>query len=367
MSTATSSDRSSQLEDLVAQATHKYSVKDYDAAAEIYAYATELQADLNGEMSPKNANLLYAYGRCLYHVAVKKSDVLGSVVVGEKETNESRPARSMRQVQSSNPETEASCNVKDGDASQDAAPECVGEAQTMQAERRSLQTKEASNDKPYFHFKGDEDWDASSGDMEDDDINEEPDDQQDDFLDAYEVLDMARLLLQGKIVELEQDTGHGIDQENMRQIRQLKERLADIHDLQAEICLEGERFSSAVEDLRTSLHIKEAILPQESSLIAEGHYKLSLALEFLSATMQKNSNGGAIPGSDAREYAAVREEAADELKAAIRSCNIRLKREEKGLHEAELNVYDMRAAETAIDDVKGMVKDLEQRVSTYCC
>ena len=47
--------------------------------------ATELQAKLNGEMSAQNADLLYAYGRCLYHCAVKNSDVLGSKVAGEKQ------------------------------------------------------------------------------------------------------------------------------------------------------------------------------------------------------------------------------------------------------------------------------------------
>lgn len=72
------------LDDLKARATLKYSVKDYNAAAELYSEATELQAELNGEMSSQNAELLYKYGRCLYHVAVKNSDVLGSRVSGEQ-------------------------------------------------------------------------------------------------------------------------------------------------------------------------------------------------------------------------------------------------------------------------------------------
>ncbi len=73
-----------QLDDLKARATLKYSIKDYDAAAELYSEATELQAELNGEMSSLNADLLYMYGRCLFHVAVKNSDVLGLKVAGEK-------------------------------------------------------------------------------------------------------------------------------------------------------------------------------------------------------------------------------------------------------------------------------------------
>lgn len=73
-----------QLDHLKARATLKYSIKDYNAAAELYSEATELQAELNGEMSSLNADLLYKYGRCLYHVAVKNSDVLGLKVAGEK-------------------------------------------------------------------------------------------------------------------------------------------------------------------------------------------------------------------------------------------------------------------------------------------
>ena len=88
--------RFAQFDDLKAQATLKYSVKDYDAAAELYSQATELQAELNGEMSAKNADLLYAYGRCLYHVAVKNSDVLGSKVAGERQEDGPRRSKSRK-------------------------------------------------------------------------------------------------------------------------------------------------------------------------------------------------------------------------------------------------------------------------------
>ncbi|KAK5016962.1 hypothetical protein LTR60_002150, partial [Cryomyces antarcticus] len=78
------SDSHKRLANMVASATQQYSLKNYDAAADFYSEATELQAIVNGEMSPENADLLYAYGRCLYHVAVSKSDVLGGKVAGEK-------------------------------------------------------------------------------------------------------------------------------------------------------------------------------------------------------------------------------------------------------------------------------------------
>lgn len=84
--------RFAQFDHLRAEATLKYTMKDYDAAAEFYSQATELQAELNGELASQNADLLYQYGRCLYHVAVAHSDVLGSKVAGEK--RQDRPSRS---------------------------------------------------------------------------------------------------------------------------------------------------------------------------------------------------------------------------------------------------------------------------------
>src|SRR5436305_963427 len=76
--------KSGQLTDLVARATAKYAIKDYEPAAELYSQATALQAEINGEMALENAELLYSYGKCLYFVAVSNSDVLGGTAAGEK-------------------------------------------------------------------------------------------------------------------------------------------------------------------------------------------------------------------------------------------------------------------------------------------
>ncbi|KAI7097283.1 hypothetical protein KC352_g38636, partial [Hortaea werneckii] len=82
-----------KLDHLKASATKEYSLKNYAAAAEFYSEAAEVQDQLNGEMVPENADLLYQYGRCLYHVAVSKSDVLGGKVAGGEE-----PKRKKRKV-----------------------------------------------------------------------------------------------------------------------------------------------------------------------------------------------------------------------------------------------------------------------------
>ena len=83
-------DLPSKLAQLQASATKEYSLKNYPAAAELYSEAAEVQDEINGEMSPENADLLYQYGKCLYHVAVSNSDVLGGKVAGEEPKRKKR-------------------------------------------------------------------------------------------------------------------------------------------------------------------------------------------------------------------------------------------------------------------------------------
>ena len=359
-----------QLEAFTAEATLKYSIKDYDAAAELYSQATELQAQINGEMSPLNADLLYAYGRCLYHVGLRNSDVLGSKVAGEAREEGSKGAGSRKQkkkgepAKSANGETrtaeEVLARVVEENEEKDGAHEGKGEA--------------ISDKKPFFTFTGDENFDDSDEDQDDDNGDGGDDaevDEEDDFANAYEVLDLARVLLLKRIEELriseevQEGKGKGKVAQDSEDMRQLKERLADTHDLQAEISLEGERFPNAVTDLRAALALKEELFPPSSSLNAEAHYKLSLALEFSSVTSQKDPNGEPETRSPAHVDETMREEAANEMKAAISSCRLRIKEEEAKLSNGSPAREDGKALKLTkadIDDVRQMVKEMEQRV-----
>lgn len=357
----------SQLEAFTAEATLKYSIKDYDAAAVSYSKAAELQAQINGEMSPRNADLLYAYGRCLYHVGLRNSDVLGSKVAGEAREEDSKGAGSKKQNKKGKPVEPASGETRTAEEvlatvveEKDAADEGKGEA--------------ISDQKPFFQFTGDENFDDSDEDQDDangDGGDEAEVDEEDDFANAYEVLDLARVLLLKRIEELrisegeEEGKGKGKVAQDSAALQQLKERLADTHDLQAEISLEGERFPNAVTDLRAALELKEELFPHSSSLIAEAHYKLSLALEFSSVTSQKDPNGEPETGSQAHVDESMREEAANEMKAAISSCRLRIKEEEsKWSNGSPTNDGGeaLKATKANIDDVKQMVKEMEQRL-----
>ena len=188
----------------------------------------------------------------------------------------------------------------------------------------------STSSKPYFNITGDENWDDSdeegddagdqngegNGDEGADDEEEEEEEDQDDFSLAYEILDVARVLLLRKLETVTDTlskqpesttstlptTAPSTSSNSQHpSIRLIKTRLADVHDLQAEINLENELYPAAVTDLRSNLELTEQLWPFESNLIAECHYKLSLALEFASATQARDAAGNPTGTADHRQ------------------------------------------------------------------
>ena len=354
-----------RLQDLTAQATMKYSIKDYNAAAELYSQATELQAQINGEMSSQNADLLYAYGRCLYHVAVRNSDVLGSKVAGENQQDATERQKSKKQPTNQNSIATASQN---GEPTGNEVPTKGDAHRDTPGKENDIKDQDA---KPYFRFTGDENWDDSDAEGDEEAEDEEAADEEDDFATAFEVLDLARVLLLKNLDEAQPGEPKEPERPNDT-LSQFKERLADTYDLQAEISLEGERFANAVDDLRASLNLKKELFRPESSLIAEAHYKLSLALEFSSVKQQSDEHEAPERGQLAQIDKAMREEAATEMEAAIASCRLRISKEEAKLR-SELNTSETSSSkpkptsvtQQEIDDVRDMVNDMEQRVRNH--
>ncbi|RMZ06667.1 hypothetical protein D0860_05447 [Hortaea werneckii] len=347
-----------KLDHLKASATKEYSLKNYAAAAEFYSEAAEVQDQLNGEMVPENADLLYQYGRCLYHVAVSKSDVLGGKVAGGEE-----PKRKKRKVAAES----SAAGAADGDGSavigdalksgEQKMAEGVGEAAAEQKDGAKKEEKPGAGNNPYFQITGDENWTDSEDDEE---AEAEAEEEEDDFATAYEILDMARVLLGRKMESLQQLAGKGKGTIEQPEVRQLKERLADTHDLQAEISLENERFSDAINDTRDALALKLELYPQESSLIAEAHFKLSLALEFASVTSTDNDGDENSETKVAQVDESLRSEAAGEMEKAIASCRLRITKEEASLQDVDSAKVEER--KKSIEDVKEMVTDMEQRL-----
>ncbi|OCK88111.1 uncharacterized protein K441DRAFT_621878 [Cenococcum geophilum 1.58] len=355
-----------KLAELTTAANLQYSLKNYSTAADLFSEATELQAEINGEMAPENAELLYRYGRCLYKVAVAKSDVLGGKVAAEEKNGKSKKTKKNK-AESSGSASKA--NGAEGLPS--VTEESTHEQATDDKEEKTVENK------PYFQLIGDENWDTDSesgDDAEGEASAEEGED--DDFANAYEILDVGRVLLSRQLESLSLESTDGSAQnkgkgklkaptEEPPEIRLIKERLADTHDLQAEISLENERFVDAISDSRAALELRKQLHPQESSLIAEGHYKLSLALEFASVTAvreaQREQDAG--PGGKPEEAQVdmeLREEAAVEMEAAITSLALRTKKEESEL--PNLSAEKKEEQQKSIADAKEMIEEMKQRL-----
>ncbi|CAN8106008.1 unnamed protein product [Discula destructiva] len=374
------------LADLAARASHHYAQKNYEDAAEVYAQAAEMQAEMNGEMSPENAEILFLYGRSLFKVGQAKSDVLGgrapaveTQAQGQGQGEKKRGRKRKVKAEAAAAAGESSKKAEDESAA--AAAAAAGAEEKVVQEVAGLAVEEGRNEgkkelegkKPLFQFTGDENWDDSDdgdGDDAGEGEGEEDDEEDDDLATAFEVLDLARLLLRQKLDEklgaLEASEGKGKEVANGHsedaEIRHIKERLADTHYLLAEIQLENERYPAAIADTRASLQYQQELLPEDHEIVAEAHYKLSLALEFASITSQQDEEGAA-PGAAAKEInQELRDEAVKELEAAIASTKMKLHNKEVELATLH-NPEDNEISRKQIAEMKEIIADMEQRLT----
>ncbi|EWC46530.1 hypothetical protein DRE_04253 [Drechslerella stenobrocha 248] len=316
-----------RLATLSADAAAEYAHKHYSKAAELYADAAELQASVNGEESLLNADLLYLYGRALYHCGLEKSDVLGAGVSSNEAAREQQREDTI---------------TKDKPAQSSSA-------------KRKPQTEELTEGgnlkKGTIAISGDDNW-LDDSDAEDvDDGASQPDG--DDFTLAWEVLDLARVLFNKRLENPPTEADA---------LRKIKERLADVHDILGEVSLESESFKQACIDLEEALKIKLELYPVESTLITEAHYKLSLALEFAS---QGAGEGDADKDVSPEEQKRGREQAIRHMRSAIASCKKRVEVEEKAIQAAtgdKVGDKPKDEAEKAVEEGKDLVKELELKL-----
>ncbi|RFU73251.1 histone h1-binding [Trichoderma arundinaceum] len=339
------------LADLSAKGTALYAHKKYEGAADIFSRASILQAEINGETAPENAEILFHYGRSLFKVGQSKSDVLGGSAPVEKKTKMNGGAPPKKAARS--------------------AEEKVAQ-EAGQSEEGKEKKSEEKGDVPeakklFFQFTGDENFDESDEDegQEEGDQDEEEDD---DLATAFEILDLARVCYHKQLEKLREqeaqsegeDKGKGkeVAKEDSSAVRHIKERLAETHDCLAEISLENERYPNAIEDGRTSLNYKVELYPEESEIIAEAHYKLSLALEFASLTVAddegKNTKREELDQG-------LRDEAVAEMELAIKSFKLKMQAIEVEI-ASSASPEDNELSRKAVEEMKEVIADLEQRL-----
>jgi len=123
------------------------------------------------------------------------------------------------------------------------------------------------------------------------------------------------------------------------------------------------RFPGAVTDFRAALAHKQELYPEESEIIAEAHFKLSLALEFASIRSEKPEGEDTAATEDEKFIdQGLRDEAVKELEAAINSTKLKLQNKEVEL-ASSFSPDDNEITITQIAEVKEIVADMENRVS----
>lgn len=172
------------LADLTARASAIYAQKNYEEAAEAYAQAAEMQAEMNGEMAPENAEILFLYGRSLFRVGQANSDVLGGrapATEGQgKPKKKAKKAKKSKKPSDGTSAAEAAVagSSKDGGAAdkietpeadkiaQEAVKIIADETRGAKAEKKEVEAK-----KPLFQFTGDENWDDSDEEKEEEEVS----------------------------------------------------------------------------------------------------------------------------------------------------------------------------------------------------
>jgi hypothetical protein len=118
------------------------------------------------------------------------------------------------------------------------------------------------------------------------------------------------------------------------------------------------RYPNAIEDGRVSLGYKLELYPEESEIIAEAHYKLSLALEFASITTSDDTGANA-KREDMDQC--LRDEAVKEMELAIKSFQLKMQSKEVEL-ATMASPDDNEFTRREIADMKDLIVDMEQRV-----
>ncbi|PTB69966.1 hypothetical protein BBK36DRAFT_1084317, partial [Trichoderma citrinoviride] len=341
------------LADLSAKGTALYAQKKYEAAADIFSRASILQAEINGETAPENAEILFHYGRSLFKVGQSKSDVLGGSAPIEKKPKANG---------SSSKKT-----VKEEKVTQEGEAPGAAESEEGKEKKGDDKADIPEGKKVFFQFTGDENFDESDEDEAQEGDEEEEED--DDLATAFEILDLARVCYLKQLEKLREeeaqsdgdgDKGKGkeVAKEDSPAVRHIKERLAETHDCLAEISLENERYPNAIEDGRTSLNYKLELYPEESEVIAEAHYKLSLALEFASVTVAddegKNTKREEVDQG-------LRDEAIKEMELAIKSFKAKMQAIEVEI-ASSASPEDNELSRKAVEEMKEVIVDLEQRL-----
>lgn len=259
---------SSEVGKLIAEGSKLYAVKEYDLAASKYADACYSYDKEHGE---DNADLLLLYGKALFQSAVLKSEVFGGTKDDGK--GEDKKEEKKEEKDDGNFQFHDDAPLAEEEEKEDGPV----------AAEEDEEDEEEENDGPVAAEEDDEEEEQEEGGYE-------PEQEESSFEVAWEILDSARALYEKKLEDLESQEGFesiaspylkSDTEETTNEFIILSKKLSETYDLLGEVSLEAENFPQSALDLESCLNFRLKIYnPENSSLISESHYKLSLALEF---------------------------------------------------------------------------------------
>ncbi|KAL0893285.1 hypothetical protein ABMA27_014879 [Loxostege sticticalis] len=256
----------SSATELLSTGRRHLAVRDYSAAASALAKACELLAKEHGDTADQCAEAYLWYGKSLLGLSREESGVLGDGMPGAGNADENEEDN----------EEENGDDEQNGDAE-------MNEAASEEPEKKEVAEEETEKNEPESTTKDDEPGSskpgsskaaADSGDSEEPgttngDVNDESEvnlDNEDDVDNlqlAWEMLDLARSILQRRA---EADSGTAA-----------RALLADVHLALGEVALESETYDKAVIDMQSCLEIQKELYHSDDRRIAETHYQIGLA------------------------------------------------------------------------------------------
>ncbi|AMD21882.1 HFR027Wp [Eremothecium sinecaudum] len=260
------------------EAAKCYGIKDYESAVGYYSEANQKYEAIHGA---PNADYLFLYGRSLYRNALAKSDVLGgggdAATENEESEEKDEPGRN-NDTETQIFQSGAEVDEEDEEQKQEGGQEVEQEDQEKkqeQEEARNEPEQTDDNEKEDAENEQDKNEDneedaAENNDEQDEEFPEEEEDQS-DFEAAWEILELARSLYEEAFKASPED-------------KKLQEKLSETYDVLGEISLESENFQQAAEDFQVCLEYREKLYKDDDAthrLLIESHYKIFLALEFL--------------------------------------------------------------------------------------
>lgn len=267
---------STEINKLIAEGSKLYATKEFDQASGKYADACEA---FNIEHQKDDADLLLLYGKALFQSAVLNSEVFGGNPSNDND-NKKDDSNGQGDKNEQNNEDDGNFQFHDDAPLAEEDDDQINDKDDIQEEAEGEESEEEQEEE--------EEEENDQGNENDEQDGEEQ--EQSDFEIAWEILDLTRSLFEEKINDIKlKDSFQELtppylksdNEETSNDFIILTKKLSETYDLLGEVSLESENFQQSALDLQNCLDLRLKLYkPENSSLISESHYKLSLALEF---------------------------------------------------------------------------------------